>query len=179
MWLQLQWFYSLLVLPVSVKKTFLQKMIHLGISYFRAPTHGLESSFCCWTAGQGLAEKECFLRDTGMNEPRGGSASQGSCASALLDAGTGLRIYCVSMLYVCCCVCMYVCMYVCIIIVIVSSSIVVLSRCLYVVDGLVVSCSFRAAQLDALVRLSAGPTLEMAVPVTPNLPTNIIPTKID
>ena len=24
------------------------------------PNRGLESSFCCWTAGQGLAQKECL-----------------------------------------------------------------------------------------------------------------------
>ena len=53
-------------IPVSVQKTLLRKIIHIGILVFRSPNQGLESSFCCWTAGQGLAQKERFLTDTGM-----------------------------------------------------------------------------------------------------------------
>ena len=34
---------------------------------FEAPNQGLESSFCCWTAGQGLAQKECFFSDAGSS----------------------------------------------------------------------------------------------------------------
>ena len=45
-------------------KTLLRKMIHTGTSAFGAPNQGLESSFCCWTAGQGLAQKECFCSQT-------------------------------------------------------------------------------------------------------------------
>ena len=55
------WSNASTLLSVSVKKTLLQKMIQVGISVFRAPNQGLESSFCCWTAGQGLAQKECYF----------------------------------------------------------------------------------------------------------------------
>ena len=51
---------------VSVKKALLQKMIHVGISAFRAPNQGLGSSLCCWVAGHGLAEKKCLFTDTGI-----------------------------------------------------------------------------------------------------------------
>ena len=30
----------------------------IGILTFRSPNQGLDCSFCCWVAGQGLAEKE-------------------------------------------------------------------------------------------------------------------------
>ena len=33
---------------------------------------GQESSFCCWVAGQGLAQKEFFFTDAGITVPRGG-----------------------------------------------------------------------------------------------------------
>ena len=36
-------------------------MIHTGRFAFRAPIHGPESSFCCWTAGQGLEGKYRFF----------------------------------------------------------------------------------------------------------------------
>ena len=42
------------------EKTLLRKVINLGILAFRAPNRGLESSFCRWVAGQGLAEKGYF-----------------------------------------------------------------------------------------------------------------------
>ena len=58
-----------LFLQVSVveTKTLLWNIIHIGQLAFRAPHQGLESSFCCWTAGQGLAQKECFFKDTGRS----------------------------------------------------------------------------------------------------------------
>ena len=37
-----------------------------GCEYHRAPSQGLESRFCCWTAGQGLSQKERSFADTGM-----------------------------------------------------------------------------------------------------------------
>ena len=37
------------------EKTLLRRRIYVGILAFRAPNQGLESSFCLWTAGQGLA----------------------------------------------------------------------------------------------------------------------------
>ena len=43
---------------MSVNEALLMKMMHIGILACRAPNQGLESSFCCWTAGQGLARKE-------------------------------------------------------------------------------------------------------------------------
>ena len=39
------------------EKTLLRKIIHTGISAFRARSRGRERSLCCWTAGQGLAQK--------------------------------------------------------------------------------------------------------------------------
>ena len=46
-------------------------MIHTGTLASRAPNQGLESSFCCWTAEQGLAQKGCFLfTDTGIEMSR-------------------------------------------------------------------------------------------------------------
>ena len=48
-------------LPVSVKKKLLRMGKHVGVLAFRAPTQGLESCFCCWTAKQGLAPKECLF----------------------------------------------------------------------------------------------------------------------
>ena len=46
---------------VCDKKTLLRNITHVGISAFRAPNQGLESSSCCWTAGQGLAQWEWFV----------------------------------------------------------------------------------------------------------------------
>ena len=40
------------------ERTLLRNRRHTGAIAFRAPAQGLESSFCCWTAGQGLAQKE-------------------------------------------------------------------------------------------------------------------------
>ena len=55
----------LLVLPVPVKKTLLWKRGPLRRLAFGVPSQGLESSFCLWTAGQRLTQKEClFFRDT-------------------------------------------------------------------------------------------------------------------
>ena len=31
----------------------------------KTPSHGLESSFCCWVAGQRLVQKDCSFTDTG------------------------------------------------------------------------------------------------------------------
>lgn len=45
-------------LPVYV---LLWRTIYIGTLVFRAPNQGLHSSFCCWTAGQGLAQKECHF----------------------------------------------------------------------------------------------------------------------
>ena len=53
-------------IPVSVAKTLLRKRTSIRISVFGAPNQGLESNFCCWIAGQVLAQKECFFTDTGM-----------------------------------------------------------------------------------------------------------------
>ena len=50
-----------ILIPVSVKKTLLRKMIGMGTLAFRAPNQGLESSFCRWVAGQRLAWKECIF----------------------------------------------------------------------------------------------------------------------
>ena len=38
----------------------------LGKWAFRAPNQELDTSFCCWIAGQRLAEKDCFFTDTGI-----------------------------------------------------------------------------------------------------------------
>ena len=40
---------------------------------FRTPNRGLESSFCSWTAGQGLAEKDSFVyrKDSFSKAPQG------------------------------------------------------------------------------------------------------------
>ena len=46
-------------LPASAKETLPRRRTHIGTSAFGAPNQVLESSFCCWTAGQGLAQKEC------------------------------------------------------------------------------------------------------------------------
>ena len=40
--------------------------MHSGVLAFRTPNQGLEIRFCCWIAGQGLAQKECFFTDTGI-----------------------------------------------------------------------------------------------------------------
>ena len=53
-WLRLGW----LKIPI------LRKRLHKGNLVFRAPHQGLESNFCCWTAGQGPAEKDCFFSQT-------------------------------------------------------------------------------------------------------------------
>ena len=37
----------------------------VGKSAFKRPNQGLDCSFCCLTAGQGLAQKEYFFTDTG------------------------------------------------------------------------------------------------------------------
>ena len=44
--------------PVSVKKTLLRRGVHIGRFALRAPNQGLESSFCCRIAGQGLVQKD-------------------------------------------------------------------------------------------------------------------------
>ena len=46
-----------------------------------APSHWLESSFCCWTAGKGLAQKECSFTETGI------VAQRGCCRSGTARAG--------------------------------------------------------------------------------------------
>ena len=46
-----------------------RKVIDIGISAVGAPSRGLDYSFCLWTAGQGLAEKEWFFTDTGSIAP--------------------------------------------------------------------------------------------------------------
>ena len=51
---------------VSEKETLLRKIMHIGISAFRAPNQGPESSFRCRTAGQGLAQNEHFFTDAGI-----------------------------------------------------------------------------------------------------------------
>ena len=43
------------------EKTLLRRRIHVKLLVSRTPNRGLESSFCCWTAGQGLAQKECLF----------------------------------------------------------------------------------------------------------------------
>ena len=48
--------------PASWKEKVLRKRTHIGILVFRALNQGLQSSFCCWTAWQGLAHKECSFR---------------------------------------------------------------------------------------------------------------------
>ena len=53
-----------MITSVSVKKPLLQRRGPLGRWAFEAPNQGLGSSFCCWTAGQGLAPKECFFSQT-------------------------------------------------------------------------------------------------------------------
>ena len=55
----------IIVIPVSVNKTFLWRREHIDMLAFRPPNQGLESSFCRWTARQGLAQKECLFTDTG------------------------------------------------------------------------------------------------------------------
>ena len=57
-------FQTLLLLPATVKTTSLRTTIRTEMLAFRAPNQGLESSLCCWTAGQGLPQKECCFTDT-------------------------------------------------------------------------------------------------------------------
>ena len=47
------------VIPVSVKTTILRRRIHMKLLASKTPNQGLNNSFCCWTAGQRLAQKEC------------------------------------------------------------------------------------------------------------------------
>ena len=73
-------------IPVSVKKTFLRKIWHLGMSAFRAPNQRLESGFCCWTAGQGLAQKECcFFRHRQDQQTVTTTAVSALCLVGLVD----------------------------------------------------------------------------------------------
>ena len=57
---------SLLCLPlmVSVKKSLLLDKKTGGEMIFQRPNQGLDCSFCGWTAGQGLAQKECVGSQT-------------------------------------------------------------------------------------------------------------------
>ena len=43
------------------EKTLLRRRIHVKLLASKTPNQGLESSFCCWTAGQGLVQKECLF----------------------------------------------------------------------------------------------------------------------
>ena len=47
------------------EKAPLRRIRPLGRRAFGAPDQGLECSFCRWTAGQGLAQKEYLFTDTG------------------------------------------------------------------------------------------------------------------
>ena len=51
-------------MAVSVKNTLLWIRRQVGKSAFKGPNRGLESSFCCQVAGQGLAQTECFFSQT-------------------------------------------------------------------------------------------------------------------
>ena len=60
-------------LPVSVNKHSSGEKTHVGKSASKAPNQGLKSNFCCRTAGQGLAQKECrFHRHRWQSDYRGG-----------------------------------------------------------------------------------------------------------
>ena len=48
-------------IPVCLNKTLLRRRRHVKMLASGTPNQGPESSFCCWTAGQGLAQKECIL----------------------------------------------------------------------------------------------------------------------
>ena len=86
-------------ISVSLKQALLQKITHILISAFRAPTRGLESSFCCCTAGQGLAQKEHFFH----------RQRWATCQETAVGDLPGICVY----VYMCMCVYVYVCMYVC------------------------------------------------------------------
>ena len=60
-------YHSILYLCLGDKNTPADNSSH-GNASFQSTNHGLESSFCCWTAGQGLVQKECVLlfTDTGI-----------------------------------------------------------------------------------------------------------------
>ena len=47
--------------PSVCEKTFLRRRRHVNELASKIPNRGLESSFCCWTAGQGLARKELLF----------------------------------------------------------------------------------------------------------------------
>ena len=38
----------------------------MNILASKTPNQGLDDSFCCWTAGQGLAQKDVYFTDTGV-----------------------------------------------------------------------------------------------------------------
>ena len=48
-----------------MKNTSPEKKTRGKIEAFIAPNQGVERSFCCWIAGQRVAQKECSFRDTG------------------------------------------------------------------------------------------------------------------
>ena len=60
---------SFCVMPVSVKKTLLRRIIPFGNLAWKTPNQGLERRFCCSFAGQRLAQKGRFFTDTGVNPP--------------------------------------------------------------------------------------------------------------
>ena len=72
---QLQWlqFASQMNTSVCERNTPPEKNTHWNISFQITNNRRLESSFCCWIAGQGLAQKECFCPQTpgGLGTPRG------------------------------------------------------------------------------------------------------------
>ena len=42
--------------------TLIRRIIHVGRRAFWVPKQGLQSTLCCWIAGQRLAQKECFVQ---------------------------------------------------------------------------------------------------------------------
>ena len=76
------------------EKTFLRRRVDIGMSSFRAPNQGLESSFCLWTAGQGLAQKECFFPDADNNDSSSNTHILSLFGIAIVYTATTQRGWC-------------------------------------------------------------------------------------
>ena len=105
--------------PLS-NKTLLRRRRRIGRLVFRAPNQGLESSFCCCTAGQGLAQPTLYFKtlvDTRAwvsAAPAARRAESQACPAASSRAAflRGRITYvCICM---CACIYIYIYIYVCV-----------------------------------------------------------------
>ena len=65
------------------------EIIHIGMLFFRASNQGLESSFCWWTAGQVLAQKDCFVHRTSSAQWDERVTQADACLHAFLPRAPG------------------------------------------------------------------------------------------